>query len=173
MLYRIHINFLDVFHRPVFQKTRRFGNWICFRPQVNVGAQLSRYLLPHLHLRTETDPVSEASCFFFGIQDDGKSPQKFCEFCTTRLYHHSALRFICHFASSDQNTLFLYSLSKITVINLHIFFNLSPCVKEPIMSGAIIVFCCISSRCRHVDIVQDTMQRKNNIYTGYLTENYP
>jgi hypothetical protein len=26
------------------------------------GAQLSRCLLPHLHLRTETDPVSETSC---------------------------------------------------------------------------------------------------------------
>jgi hypothetical protein len=26
------------------------------------GAQLSRCLLPHLHLRTETDPVSEKSC---------------------------------------------------------------------------------------------------------------
>jgi hypothetical protein len=26
------------------------------------GAQLSRYLLLHLHLRTETDPVSETSC---------------------------------------------------------------------------------------------------------------
>jgi hypothetical protein len=27
--------------------------------------------LPHLHLWTETNPVSETSCFF-GIQDDGK-----------------------------------------------------------------------------------------------------
>jgi hypothetical protein len=26
------------------------------------GAQLSRCLLPHLQLRTETDPVSETSC---------------------------------------------------------------------------------------------------------------
>jgi hypothetical protein len=88
MVYVVHNsqNFLDFFHRPVFQKTRRFGNWICFRPQVKVGektptqlgplvranpvieiislegAQLSRCLLPHLHLRTETDPVSETSC---------------------------------------------------------------------------------------------------------------
>jgi hypothetical protein len=46
------------------------------------GAQLSRCFLPHLHLRTETDPVSETSCYF-RIQDDGKSPEKFCEFCTT------------------------------------------------------------------------------------------
>jgi hypothetical protein len=37
MLYRTHRIFLDFFHHPVFQKTRRFGNWICFRPQVNVG----------------------------------------------------------------------------------------------------------------------------------------
>jgi hypothetical protein len=28
---------MDFFHRPVFQKTRRFGNWICFRPQMKVG----------------------------------------------------------------------------------------------------------------------------------------
>jgi hypothetical protein len=33
---RIHRNFLDFFHRPVFQKTRHFGNWIYFRPQVKV-----------------------------------------------------------------------------------------------------------------------------------------
>jgi hypothetical protein len=25
--------FLDFIHRPVFEGTRRFGNWICFRPQ--------------------------------------------------------------------------------------------------------------------------------------------
>jgi hypothetical protein len=30
-------NFLDFFHCPVSQKTQRFGNWICFRPQVKVG----------------------------------------------------------------------------------------------------------------------------------------
>jgi hypothetical protein len=30
------IGFLDLFHRPVFygMETRRFGNWICFRPQL-------------------------------------------------------------------------------------------------------------------------------------------
>jgi hypothetical protein len=28
----------------------------------SVGAQLSRFLLPHLHLRTKRDPVSETSC---------------------------------------------------------------------------------------------------------------
>jgi hypothetical protein len=37
VFYRTHRIFLDFFHRPVFQKTRRFGNWICFRPQVKVG----------------------------------------------------------------------------------------------------------------------------------------
>jgi hypothetical protein len=36
-LYRTHRIFLDFFHRPIFQKTQRFGNWICFRPQVKVG----------------------------------------------------------------------------------------------------------------------------------------
>jgi hypothetical protein len=80
--HRITVFFLDFFHRPVFlgAETRRFGNWICFRPQVKGGedtysvgpvtaissskvAQLSRCLLP-LHLRTETDIVSETSCFY-------------------------------------------------------------------------------------------------------------
>jgi hypothetical protein len=74
--------FLDFFHHLVFYRTRRFGNWICFRPQVKVGektstqlgpleranlkfflmGQLSRCLLPHLHLRTKKNPVSETSC---------------------------------------------------------------------------------------------------------------
>jgi hypothetical protein len=70
MLYRIHRIFLDFFNRPVFQKTRRFGNWICFRPQVKVGEKtptqlgpLERANLNHFYLRTETDPVSETSCF--------------------------------------------------------------------------------------------------------------
>jgi hypothetical protein len=46
MLYRIHRIFLDFFHRPVFQKTRRFGNWICFRPQVKVGEKTPTQLGP-------------------------------------------------------------------------------------------------------------------------------
>jgi hypothetical protein len=29
--------FLDFIHRPVFEGTRRFGNRICFRPQVKRG----------------------------------------------------------------------------------------------------------------------------------------
>jgi hypothetical protein len=56
MLNRIHRIFLDFFHRPVFQKTRRFGNWICFRPQVKV---------------VEKTPTQLG---------DGKSPEKFCEY---------------------------------------------------------------------------------------------
>jgi hypothetical protein len=46
MLYRIHRIFLDFFHRPVFQKTWRFGNWICFRPQVKVGEKTPTQLGP-------------------------------------------------------------------------------------------------------------------------------
>jgi hypothetical protein len=38
--------------------------------------------IPKKHGVSETDPVSETSCFF-GIQDDGKSPEKICEFCKT------------------------------------------------------------------------------------------
>jgi hypothetical protein len=36
VVHRITV-FLDFSHRPVFLgvETRRFGNWICFRPQVN------------------------------------------------------------------------------------------------------------------------------------------
>jgi hypothetical protein len=44
--YRIHRIFLGFFHRPVFQKTRRFGNWICFRPQVKVGEKTPTQLGP-------------------------------------------------------------------------------------------------------------------------------
>jgi hypothetical protein len=29
--------FLDFIHRTVFEGTRRFGNWICFHPQVKRG----------------------------------------------------------------------------------------------------------------------------------------
>jgi hypothetical protein len=38
-------NFSGIFHRPVFQKTR-FGNWICFRPQVKVGKKTPTQLGP-------------------------------------------------------------------------------------------------------------------------------
>jgi hypothetical protein len=40
------------------------------------GEMTPTQLGPYLHLRTETGPVSETSCFL--IQDDGKSPEKFC-----------------------------------------------------------------------------------------------
>jgi hypothetical protein len=77
--------FLDFIHRPVFEGTRRFGNWICFRPQVKGGrkktptqlgplqrANLNHWkgpnwvgvFFPPFYLRTETDPVSETSCSF-------------------------------------------------------------------------------------------------------------
>jgi hypothetical protein len=56
MLYRIHRIFLDFFHHPVFQKTQRFGNWICFSPQVKVSS-------PPPSPEDGTDPVSETSCF--------------------------------------------------------------------------------------------------------------
>jgi hypothetical protein len=56
------------------QKTRRFGNWICFRPQVKGGEDT--YSVGALRKRTVTDPVSESSCFLFSrIPDDGKSPK--------------------------------------------------------------------------------------------------
>jgi hypothetical protein len=66
MLYRIHIIFMDFFHRPVFQKTRRFGYWICFRPRVKVGKKTPTQLGPveRANLNHWTDPVSETSCFF-------------------------------------------------------------------------------------------------------------
>jgi hypothetical protein len=33
-------------HRLVYKRTRRFGNWICFRPQVNVGEKTPTPLGP-------------------------------------------------------------------------------------------------------------------------------
>jgi hypothetical protein len=46
VVYRIHRIFLDFFNRPVFKKTRRFGNWICFRPQVKLGEKTPTQLGP-------------------------------------------------------------------------------------------------------------------------------
>jgi hypothetical protein len=43
---KIHRIFLDFFHRLVFQKTRRFGNWICFHHQVKVGEKTPTQLGP-------------------------------------------------------------------------------------------------------------------------------
>jgi hypothetical protein len=38
--------FLDFFHCLVFLRTRRLGNWICFRPQVKVGEKTPTQLGP-------------------------------------------------------------------------------------------------------------------------------
>jgi hypothetical protein len=38
--------FLDFSYRLVFQKTRRFGNWLFFRPQVKVGEKTPTQLGP-------------------------------------------------------------------------------------------------------------------------------
>jgi hypothetical protein len=38
--------FLDFIHRPVFEGTRRFGNWICFHPQVKGGNKTPTQLGP-------------------------------------------------------------------------------------------------------------------------------
>jgi hypothetical protein len=65
ILYTQLLGFWTFFHRLVFYRTRRFGNWICFRPQVKVGektfTQLGHLERANLNL-TETDPVSETSC---------------------------------------------------------------------------------------------------------------
>jgi hypothetical protein len=95
MLYRIHRIFLDFFHRPVLQKTRRFGNWFCFRPQVKVGEKTPTQLGPlervNLnHWKQNHFPKSR----FFLIQDDGKSPEKFCEFPFI-VSHRQLLRHHC------------------------------------------------------------------------------
>jgi hypothetical protein len=70
MLYRLHRIFLDFFHHHVFKKTRHFGNWIRFRPQVKVGEKRP----------TQLGPL-ETSCFL-AYRTMEKSPDKFCEFCT-------------------------------------------------------------------------------------------
>jgi hypothetical protein len=38
--------FLDFIHRPMFEGTRRFGNWICFLPQVKGGKKTPTQLDP-------------------------------------------------------------------------------------------------------------------------------
>jgi hypothetical protein len=38
--------FLDFFHRLVFSRTPRFGNWTCFRPQVKMGEKTPTQLGP-------------------------------------------------------------------------------------------------------------------------------
>jgi hypothetical protein len=39
-------NFSGLFPSSGIKKTRRFGNWICFRPQVKVGKETSNQLGP-------------------------------------------------------------------------------------------------------------------------------
>jgi hypothetical protein len=88
LIYRIHRIFLDFFHHPVFQKTQCFRNWICFRPQVKVGEKTPTQMGPLERASTPSPSPEDGNrssfrnVMFFGIQD-GKSPEKFCEFCTT------------------------------------------------------------------------------------------
>jgi hypothetical protein len=51
--------FLDFIHRLVFLRTQRFGNLICFRPQMKVWEA----------------PTFSGPLVFFGISDDGQSPK--------------------------------------------------------------------------------------------------
>jgi hypothetical protein len=60
--------FLDFVHRLMFLKTHRFGNWICFHPQVKIMGPLVtgpviEQVVPLFYLGTERDPVSEMMCF--------------------------------------------------------------------------------------------------------------
>jgi hypothetical protein len=93
-IYRI-VGLLDFLHRPVFYRIENttFRKLDLFsssdeggRRHLHSWAQWLRLALSkepnwvgvysHLHLRTETDPVSESSCFLFSrIPDDGKSPK--------------------------------------------------------------------------------------------------
>jgi hypothetical protein len=75
------------------QKTRRFGSWIYFCPQVK-GEKTPTHLCPSERanlnhwtesLMTETGPVSETSCFLFSrIPDDGKKPKNPVILCVIR-----------------------------------------------------------------------------------------
>jgi hypothetical protein len=60
-------------------RTLSILRWRWGRRPLFSWAQLSRCLLPHLHLRTETDQVSETSCFL--EYRTIKNSEKFCEFC--------------------------------------------------------------------------------------------
>jgi hypothetical protein len=68
------------------KKTRRFGNCICFRPQwlrlaLSKGPNWVSVFSPPSP--EDGNRSSFRNVVFFGIQDVGKSPEKFCEFCTT------------------------------------------------------------------------------------------
>jgi hypothetical protein len=52
-----------------------FNHWLFLR------GQLSRCLLPHLHLRTETDPVSETACSLeYQTMEKVQKPRQFMRF---------------------------------------------------------------------------------------------
>jgi hypothetical protein len=79
------------------QKTQRFGNWICFRPQVRgetptLLGPLERANLKRL--RRETYPVSETLFFFLvsRIPDDGQSPKTQQFPCSLFLLTRSSLQ---------------------------------------------------------------------------------
>jgi hypothetical protein len=42
----LYCGFLDFIHRPVFEGTRRFRNWICFRPHIKGGKKTPTQLGP-------------------------------------------------------------------------------------------------------------------------------
>jgi hypothetical protein len=94
MLYRTIWLLLDSVHRLVCgsftKRPQRFGDWICLRPQVD-GDQWLRLALydgPNwiglpcpIHLRTETDPVSEtlwSFCKASTYQTMDRVQKKFC-----------------------------------------------------------------------------------------------
>jgi hypothetical protein len=105
--------FLDSIHRPVFEKTRRFGNSICFRPQVKWGKKTPTQLgplernNPPFYLRTETDGVSETSCSFkHRMMDKAQKPRNsLCHSPSSQLfrrytylqecYLHSGFKVLC------------------------------------------------------------------------------
>jgi hypothetical protein len=64
-----HLELLgDFFHRPVFLEveTRRFGKWICFRPQVKMGektpTQLGLLERANLNHRTRGKVQNPSNC---------------------------------------------------------------------------------------------------------------
>jgi hypothetical protein len=97
MVYTFGITgFLNVFHRPVFQKKKkRLGNWICFRPQARAWEtptlffsvrksqlqSLCLFLKDPIELvfsilwPEEGNRSSFRNVVFFGIPDDGQCPK--------------------------------------------------------------------------------------------------
>jgi hypothetical protein len=81
MLYRIHRIFLDFFHRPVFQKKKHDLSETGFLPQVKMGEKTPTQLGP---LERANEIQFPKRRVFFGIQDDGKSQDKFSELYTSK-----------------------------------------------------------------------------------------